>query len=215
MTLWAKFNTHLDAVTRLGAENEARGETYFSQISDHDSDGSSLLAVDDTFSMNERSPFAVEFITENENVAPSGYQYPVDLSQLAYMQAQKREALIEATHAYEQIFFSGPAHSLINSLNDLGYACSIHENDGSHLSAKALKNVIWIGQLWGLYDMRKAEIESATTIDAVNAVSLDMSIVGPPPHFIAEIQDEYNALLYTITAGLPNVPQEIKDLFGL
>lgn len=218
MSSFALFNTQAEAAARLTAENAARNETYFSQLIDHSMDSTYLLAVDDTFDPLERLPHPAAMFDDALSAAATGFNVDSKdllLQQFAEYKTAKTDELIAATHAYEQLYFSGPAYSTINSLNDLSYMCAIHENDGAHLSETAMDTLMWINALWKDYFTRKGTVLMATSTAAVDAVSTDFSNNGNPPHEIFDVQQEYGMLLATIAASLPNVPQSIKDHLGL
>lgn len=90
--------------------------------------------------------------------------------------------LWEACHNYEFQFYSGGAYAQILELKLAG-------------STRAAAAGEWIFHLWSDYYVRKYAMAVASTIEAIDAVSLDFSNHANPPYTIPEMLAEASAIL--------------------
>lgn len=126
----------------------------------------------------EMTPAAYDAYVATHQAAYDAWEYQHELNDKT---TAAFEALWKSAYDYNFQFFSGGAYAQILELKLAGVP-------------KALAVQNWILALWTDYYTRKYMLGLATTFEAVDAVSLDFTNNGAPPHTVPEMLAEAAAL---------------------
>lgn len=226
-SLVAKFATLADAQARLTLENTYIAQqtnnksTVYATIINHASDGSACFQVKEDWDKDRVSPIP-DSVIDIRDAALLDYEVSAKAelqtkhpTQLAEIKESKKTALVKSAKDQQELSFMSTSISSINSLFDMTTVLAIITYDGANLNENVYQAFAWVAGLWGDWSVRRLTVENATLITDVLAVGEDFTSWGLCPITADQIKTEHQTLIATQLAALPNVPQSIKDIFGL